>query len=1363
MSRCKKKRDYFVGVDVGTDSTGYAVTYDDYSIVKHKGEPMWGTCLFESANQCDERREFRTARRRLDRRQQRVELIRELFAEEVGAVDSDFFARLKESHLFAEDKSTEGEYDFLRNELFDGRHYNEKYPTIHHLIHELMTSEIKHDVRLVYIACAWLVAHRGHFLSEVDKKSIHNILNFQPIYDDFIRHFDGELEEPWQCDAKTFSEILKRKIRIAEKEKLFIDLLFEGKKPKKDVTDSTPYCIPLMIKLLCGGSVKVSDFFAKEEYSGLKSMSLGMPDEELMAIFAEIDADAEVLVKLKAMYDWAVLTDVLNGCGCISEAKIAVYEQHKEDLRNLKKFIRKYCPKKYNEVFREATKIKNYVAYSKHADKKNISGDFKGANKIDFSEYLSKLLKNVECDELDKPYYDEMMERLATNTFLPKQVDGDNRVIPYQLYWYELKEVLSKAESYLPFLKRIDESGFSVSEKILSVFEFRIPYFVGPLTVTENSQFAWMKRKCEGRIYPWNFEKMVDLDVSEQEFIRRMTNTCTYIPGEYVLPKNSLLYTKFEVLNEINNIKVNGEQISVEQKQLIYNELYVNVAKVTPKRLKSFMVVNGICESDSVISGIDMDGSIKSSLKVYKDFAGLMSRGLMSVDEVELFINHCAYSEDKIRMKKWIDRTFPKLDIKDRKYLYNLKYKNFGRLSEKLLNGITGVDKRSGELGTILYFLWNTNDNLMQILSDNYTFKDEINLLSEEYYKNKKRSLTDVMDEMYISNSVKRPILRTLDILKDIEKAMGYAPKKIFVEMARGADENEKKKRKASRKDQITELYKTIKTSEVKALSKELETLGEMADNRLQSDVLFLYFMQLGRCAYSGEKLDVEKLKTSVYNIDHIYPQCYVKDDSVLNNKVLVLSKYNSDKGDSYPINPVWKENMMGFWKMLHNSKLMTDEKYKRLIRSTPFTNEEKLGFINRQLVETRQSTKALARILEKYYPETKVVYVKADLVSRFRHKYDVLKCRSINDLHHAKDAYLNVVVGNVYNERFTKKWFSVENKYSLNYDVIFGTPLIREGKEIWSGETGIERVVNNMHKNAVHLTRFAFCRKGGLFDQQPVKAASGLVPLKKGLPTEKYGGYNKTTASFFVLVKYDTQKGSDIMIMPVELMYSKRFLADAGFADEYAKTVIGDTFNKEILSVSFPMNKRILKINTVFSVDGFEMSLGSKRSGGRELGFISVSSMFVDYSKNNYIKKLERFNEKKTKNSKIVIDSEYDEISSEKNIIIYDFYAEKSASKPFVKMKGNPVEILKNSKPVFENLNVEEQIDVLLNVVNLFKTGRTGTVDLSLIDGSKNAGTLCISSNLSNWKNSFSDVRIVDYSPSGIHKKVSKNLLELL
>lgn len=88
---------YFIGLDIGTDSVGYAVTNEQYELCKFKGEPMWGVHLFEEASLNDERRAFRTSRRRLDRRQQRVKLIQEIFAEPIAKVEPNFYKRIKES------------------------------------------------------------------------------------------------------------------------------------------------------------------------------------------------------------------------------------------------------------------------------------------------------------------------------------------------------------------------------------------------------------------------------------------------------------------------------------------------------------------------------------------------------------------------------------------------------------------------------------------------------------------------------------------------------------------------------------------------------------------------------------------------------------------------------------------------------------------------------------------------------------------------------------------------------------------------------------------------------------------------------------------------------------------------------------------------------------------------------------------------------------------------------------------------------------------------------------------------------------------------------------------------------------------
>ena len=90
----------------------------------------------------------------------------------------------------------------------------------------------------------------------------------------------------------------------------------------------------------------------------------------------------------------------------------------------------------------------------------------------------------------------------------------------------------------------------------------------------------------------------------------------------------------------------------------------------------------------------------------------------------------------------------------------------------------------------------------MQLLSEKYRFKEQIEAFTSEYYSNpeNKKTLSERLSDMYISNAVKRPILRALDISSDVVKAMGCAPQKIFVEMARGGTPEQKGKRSVSRR-----------------------------------------------------------------------------------------------------------------------------------------------------------------------------------------------------------------------------------------------------------------------------------------------------------------------------------------------------------------------------------------------------------------------------------------------------------------------------------------------------------------------------------------------------------------------------------
>ena len=85
----KRTGAYYLGLDVGTNSVGWAVTDKNYNILKFKGNAMWGARLFDEAEDASGRRANRTNRRRLARRHQRLLLLEMLFAKAVNAYAND--------------------------------------------------------------------------------------------------------------------------------------------------------------------------------------------------------------------------------------------------------------------------------------------------------------------------------------------------------------------------------------------------------------------------------------------------------------------------------------------------------------------------------------------------------------------------------------------------------------------------------------------------------------------------------------------------------------------------------------------------------------------------------------------------------------------------------------------------------------------------------------------------------------------------------------------------------------------------------------------------------------------------------------------------------------------------------------------------------------------------------------------------------------------------------------------------------------------------------------------------------------------------------------------------------------------------
>lgn len=1354
---------YFVGLDMGTNSVGWAVTDTDYKLLRAKGKDMWGIREFDEANSAADRRTQRVSRRRRERECARIGLLKEYFEEEINKVDPGFYVRLENSKFFPEDKDDRLGSSSV-NGVFDDPDYTDKeyysqYPTIFHLRKELIKNRDKHDVRLVFLALLNMFKHRGHFLdSSSDIEG--DIRSPEEVFADISRVLSEENEVfiPNTVSATSVIEVLKsREYSRSAKADRLLEVLSLDKKDKK------------IIQMICGLSVKSSTIFPEfsQEEDITFSFSGADWDEKREELVAAVGEEAMSMVDLSyELYCIGMLSSILGEYDYLSEARVASYEEHKKDLRILKDIFKRYGSKDgkdYDQMFR----LEEKGSYSAYVNSTNTDHIKEGNSKrgvcrrgmsVRSRDDLYKTIKGYfKKWNLDESSDDEnvvrIYERMASEQFLPKQLTSSNGVIPNQIHKREMKKILENAEAYLPFLSEKDETGLSVSERIVQLFSFHIPYYVGPMSEKSESMNGngWVVRKEEGKVLPWNLESKVDLPKTRERFIERLIRECTYLHGEKVLPKASLLYEKYCVLNEINNIRISGERLDPQIKKDMYNELYMSGKRVTKKKITTWLKNRGRIEAEEQMSGLDI--SVNNQLSSYTRFYGVFGDD-MKKDEYIRMVEDIVrwgtiYGDAKKVLKEYLLSEYgDKIDEKQMKRILGFKFKDWTRLSRAFLE-LEGTDRTTGEVITMISALWNTNLNMMELIhSDQYSFGEELEKKEKKAYESLYDFTKEDLDEMYFSAPVRRMIWQTIKVLKEIGKILGCPPTRVFLEMTRQPDD--KKERKDSRGKQLLELYKSIKDENKEWAREQLDKIKQAEDDgSLRSKKLFLYYTQMGRDMYTGKPIDLsDLLQNNIYDIDHIYPQHFVKDDNLANNMVLVNKKDNIDKKDEYPLIGRIRNNpqVCALWDMLRKNKLINEEKYRRLTRATGFSEEEQAGFIARQLVETSQGTKGVADLLKSIYDpkKTTIVYAKARNVSEFRHQFDFPKSRLVNDFHHANDAYLNIVVGNAYFVKFTqnpqnfirKEYSRDKEKYKYNLNRMFDWD-VRRGEEVaWiapkkDNAGSIQTVRKMMNKNTPLLTRLSYERKGTLFDEMPINAktakADVYIPLKSEMEVEKYGGYNKPKRAYFFLVEH-TKGNKRIRTLETVPVLLRDSMKEEGALEEYCKTI-------GLIEPSIRIRK--IKMNSLIKVNGYICYITGV--GGNQISLANGVNLCLNQEYVKYIKRIENLIAGTTDNIEL--------FSKERNIALYDELIKKHNDSVFSK-KPNPIgEKLKIKREKYLNLRVYDQCQVLHNILLLSSIGGRVT-DLSLIGESKQCGKLMIGKNVSG----LSEMLLICESATGLY-----------
>lgn len=579
----------------------------------------------------------------------------------------------------------------------------------------------------------------------------------------------------------------------------------------------------------------------------------------------------------------------------------------------------------------------------------------------------------------------------------------------------------------------------------------------------------------------------------------------------------------------------------------------------------------------------------------------------------------------------------PDITIKQMESIKKLKYVGWGRLSKKLLTGIYVKDDLGMPYNIMDYLKSTSGKNLVSIIYS-YKFIDVINDLNKDALDEIRDNVKDYIHSEPLPPAVKKGVWVAYKVVNEIEKVMGKPPLNIYIETTR----TEEKKKEVS-----TQRYKNLEKMYQDALKKGDDSYKEVMDElqsykssdkkkELSKESLYLYFLQNGRCLYSGKRLDINSLP--YYEVDHIIPRCYMKDDS-LSNKALVIRAENQRKLDKMLIDPDTISKWSGWWKQLLDAGMMSQTKYDNLCR-TEFTDDDLKGFERRQIVETSQIVKEVIKIFKAIKTETRTYGVSARFTSNIKDHINLPKIKDLNDFHHVHDAYVAALAGDFLKKRLSNEIFmSVYREIKSQPDFkeeckygIFAELFYTDVYGFYSGTHKKTQIMDCVYNTHDFFVNALVEEQTGLFYNQTIlKKGCGTIPQKENMSISLYGGKGGESDAYFSIVKYTKKKKEQrsLVGIPIRIVALSKTRPTA--IEDYIKEHLGiDVFEyvtRRILKYQFMKVQNNGKTECYYLV-GEDERINAKQLWLSKTSYQVLDALFDDsVSQDEFYK---RFNQEK-------------------------------------------------------------------------------------------------------------------------------------
>lgn len=810
---------YCIGFELSSTAHGFVATDPNGNVLYHGKQPVMGTRVFKEGQHAAEARMPRTSRRGIQRRRGREHEMERVFAPVISSIDPNFFIRRRMSYKLGKIRFESDPIGFSYSRLFHS------FPTLAHLDVALMESDSAMDPRLIFESVANHVVRRGHFLLENQNVSSTNsdidtqVANYAEV---LVSYFEDTLDERIEPSLEALD--INGNVTARELQKRFASAMCVSGDDIQKKTEKAQ--IKAIADLVAGYKADLTALVPDAEKLPKVSISDGDALEEFLADSCP-DSLVPVLMAAQALYTSWKLQGMLSYAPgkSLSHNQVAQHEVYGKQLRMLKNLALKYVAKQDEDGNVDEDGFKDYVRFfggpkcedryrydkvqvkKQDSPKKNMGYTAYNLNVLGYEEFAKRVeLLFKDTDGVNDPQYKTMMEAFANHAFLRRIHTVDNAAIPYQLHVEVVNRIIDNQGRFYPWL-------IDAREHILKVLTSRIPYYVGPLDSTDHgkagengTRFAWVKRLAgheDAFVSPWNYEDHIDIDTTAELFIRRMTGECSYLDGEDVLAKNSLLYEKYCFFNELASLSFTEDGDSwmpfdAGMRKAIYDAAS-DGKTMTVKRIESVLQRDFFIAHPHV-RGTSNPKAMSSKRSNYAYFCRLFDVKALSASDMSMAEDLVLWNtvfEDRDILRRKILKTYG--DLLTEKAVDDFCHKRlsgWGKLSERLLTGIW-ADTASGDMcvmdvleqGRPYGRYRGSSMNLMQILNDDVLgFKMEIKRLNDSHMQ-----MAEGFDLNALPGSpaLRRGVSQAIKVLDDIVSVAGKAPDRIYLKVTRTASKSD--------------------------------------------------------------------------------------------------------------------------------------------------------------------------------------------------------------------------------------------------------------------------------------------------------------------------------------------------------------------------------------------------------------------------------------------------------------------------------------------------------------------------------------------------------------------------------------------